>query len=229
MTEVNPGRIASVPALATLLNPAFFRGIFGQGDRVVLVLDGDGLGSMSEVLNFYGGEPRDVTRHAKASTVAQASPKDRTAGQSSGAQVILFQVGGSPSRLISPWSNRSSSIESRPDAAPSPVRRGCAGASGPLSCPGEPAAAVRTDGGRTHASGGPVALRCRVGSARGIGGGSSAARSVAAGRGRPEPSPRVFGIRAEYIRGVANASGRPIVWLDIVKVLTATEGITLLA
>jgi chemotaxis signal transduction protein len=39
----------------------------------------------------------------------------------------------------------------------------------------------------------------------------------------------VFGIRAEYIRGVANAGGRPIVWLDIVKVLTATEAITLLA
>jgi chemotaxis signal transduction protein len=42
------------------------------------------------------------------------------------------------------------------------------------------------------------------------------------------PPPRVFGIRAEYIRGVANASGRPIVWLDILKVLTATEAITLL-
>ena len=55
MTEVNPGRIAPVPALATLLNPAFFRGIFSQGDRVVLVLDGDGLGSMREVVNFYGG------------------------------------------------------------------------------------------------------------------------------------------------------------------------------
>jgi chemotaxis signal transduction protein len=55
MTEANPARIAPVPALATLLNPAFFRGIFSQGDRVVLVLDGDGLGSMSEVVNFYGG------------------------------------------------------------------------------------------------------------------------------------------------------------------------------
>ena len=42
------------------------------------------------------------------------------------------------------------------------------------------------------------------------------------------PPPRVFGIRAEYIRGVANAGGRPIVWLDILKVLTATEAITLL-
>jgi purine-binding chemotaxis protein CheW len=43
------------------------------------------------------------------------------------------------------------------------------------------------------------------------------------------PPPRVFGIRAEYIRGVANAGGRPMVWLDIVKVLKATEPITLLA
>jgi purine-binding chemotaxis protein CheW len=42
------------------------------------------------------------------------------------------------------------------------------------------------------------------------------------------PPPRVFGIRAEYIRGIANAGGRPIVWLDIAKVLTETEPITLL-
>jgi purine-binding chemotaxis protein CheW len=28
------------------------------------------------------------------------------------------------------------------------------------------------------------------------------------------PPPRVFGIRAEFIRGVANAGGRPVVWLD---------------
>ena len=43
------------------------------------------------------------------------------------------------------------------------------------------------------------------------------------------PPPRVFGIRAEYIRGVANAGGRPLVWLDIPKILTTTEPITLLA
>jgi purine-binding chemotaxis protein CheW len=43
------------------------------------------------------------------------------------------------------------------------------------------------------------------------------------------PPPRVFGIRAEYIRGVANAAGRPLVWLDLAKVLTTQEGITLLA
>lgn len=43
------------------------------------------------------------------------------------------------------------------------------------------------------------------------------------------PPPRVFGIRAEYIRGVANAAGRPVVWLDLTKVLTTQEAISLLA
>ena len=43
------------------------------------------------------------------------------------------------------------------------------------------------------------------------------------------PPPRVFGIRAELIRGVANAGGRPVVWLDVAKLLSTTEVITLLA
>jgi purine-binding chemotaxis protein CheW len=43
------------------------------------------------------------------------------------------------------------------------------------------------------------------------------------------PPPRVFGIRAEFIRGVANAGGRPVVWLDESKLLTSAEAITLLA
>ena len=43
------------------------------------------------------------------------------------------------------------------------------------------------------------------------------------------PPPRVFGIRAEYIRGVANSGGRPLVWLDAPKLLAAGEAITLLA
>lgn len=42
------------------------------------------------------------------------------------------------------------------------------------------------------------------------------------------PPPRVFGIRSEFIRGVANAAGRPVVWLDEAKLLTSTEPITLL-
>jgi len=43
------------------------------------------------------------------------------------------------------------------------------------------------------------------------------------------PPPRVFGIRSEYIRGVANAAGRPLVWLDVTKLLATAEAITLLA
>ncbi len=43
------------------------------------------------------------------------------------------------------------------------------------------------------------------------------------------PPPRVFGIRAEFLRGVANAGGRPVAWLDEVKLLTSSEPITLLA
>ncbi|MBP1776042.1 MAG: CheW protein [candidate division NC10 bacterium] len=43
------------------------------------------------------------------------------------------------------------------------------------------------------------------------------------------PPPRVFGIRAEFIRGVANAGGRPLIWLDVTRLLAAGEAITLLA
>ncbi|MGE5850605.1 MAG: chemotaxis protein CheW [Candidatus Methylomirabilota bacterium] len=43
------------------------------------------------------------------------------------------------------------------------------------------------------------------------------------------PPPRLLGIRAEFIRGVANAGGRPVVWLDEAKLLTSDEPITLLA
>jgi purine-binding chemotaxis protein CheW len=55
MAEVEPGRVAPVPVLATLLNPVFFRGIFSRGDRAVLLVSADGLGSMPEVAGFYGG------------------------------------------------------------------------------------------------------------------------------------------------------------------------------
>lgn len=43
------------------------------------------------------------------------------------------------------------------------------------------------------------------------------------------PPPRVFGIRAEFMRGVANANGRPVVWLDAAKLLTSAEPMSLLA
>jgi chemotaxis signal transduction protein len=42
------------------------------------------------------------------------------------------------------------------------------------------------------------------------------------------PPPRVFGIRAEYIRGVGNAGGHPMVWLDAAKLLASSESIVLL-
>jgi len=42
------------------------------------------------------------------------------------------------------------------------------------------------------------------------------------------PPPRVFGIRAEFIRGVVNVGGRPLVWLDETTVLASTEPITLI-
>jgi len=41
------------------------------------------------------------------------------------------------------------------------------------------------------------------------------------------PPPRVFGVRAEYIRGVANAAGHPLVWLDLEKLLLSEEAVTL--
>lgn len=53
MTEVNPSHIAPVPALATLLNPRFFRGLFRQHDRVILLINTDGLGGLDEVARFY--------------------------------------------------------------------------------------------------------------------------------------------------------------------------------
>jgi purine-binding chemotaxis protein CheW len=42
------------------------------------------------------------------------------------------------------------------------------------------------------------------------------------------PPPRVFGIRSEFIHGVANLGGWPVVWLDMGKLLTASEPMTLL-
>jgi chemotaxis signal transduction protein len=43
------------------------------------------------------------------------------------------------------------------------------------------------------------------------------------------PPPRVFGIRAEFIRGVVNTGGRPVVWLEVEKLLTSAEPVTLVA
>lgn len=43
------------------------------------------------------------------------------------------------------------------------------------------------------------------------------------------PPPKVFGIRAEFIRGIANAGGKPIVWLELGKLFASTEPVQLLA
>ncbi len=53
MVEVDPTHIAPVPALATLLDPACFRGLFTRKDRVILLVNEDGLGRTDEVLQFY--------------------------------------------------------------------------------------------------------------------------------------------------------------------------------
>jgi purine-binding chemotaxis protein CheW len=42
------------------------------------------------------------------------------------------------------------------------------------------------------------------------------------------PPPRVFGIRADYIRGIGNAEGHPMVWLDVSRMLASDEPIALL-
>lgn len=42
----------------------------------------------------------------------------------------------------------------------------------------------------------------------------------------PAP-PQVFGIRAEYIRGVARLDGRPVVWLATSRLLASTEPIAM--
>ncbi|HTX54685.1 MAG TPA: chemotaxis protein CheW [Candidatus Baltobacteraceae bacterium] len=52
MTDIDPRRIGSVPSAATQLSPAFFRGIVRDSDRVVILLNGDGLAGMADVAAF---------------------------------------------------------------------------------------------------------------------------------------------------------------------------------
>jgi purine-binding chemotaxis protein CheW len=53
VAEVDPTRIAPVPALATLLDPTCFRGLFTRQDRIILLMNEDGLGRFDEVVQFY--------------------------------------------------------------------------------------------------------------------------------------------------------------------------------
>jgi purine-binding chemotaxis protein CheW len=53
MAEVDPARIAPVPALATLLDAGCFRGLLARQDRIILLVNEDGLGGFDEVARFY--------------------------------------------------------------------------------------------------------------------------------------------------------------------------------
>ena len=53
MIEVDPARIGRLPALATLLDPSCFRGLFTRQDRIILLVNEDGLGGVDEVVQFY--------------------------------------------------------------------------------------------------------------------------------------------------------------------------------
>ncbi|MGE5850606.1 MAG: chemotaxis protein CheW [Candidatus Methylomirabilota bacterium] len=53
MAEVDPARISPVPALATLLDPTCFRGLYTRQDRVILLVNEDGLARLDEVVQFY--------------------------------------------------------------------------------------------------------------------------------------------------------------------------------
>lgn len=62
MIEVNPARIAPMPALATLLNPRFFHGLVTHHDRVVIVINEEGLGGFEQVVQFDAAGPGESDR-----------------------------------------------------------------------------------------------------------------------------------------------------------------------
>ena len=53
MVEVDPARIAPVPAMATLLDPTCFRGLYTRRDRIILLVNENGLTRLDEVVQFY--------------------------------------------------------------------------------------------------------------------------------------------------------------------------------
>ena len=57
VAEVDPAKIAPVPALATLLNPRFFRGLFNREGRVILLVDEGGLAGFEQVVGFHAAAP----------------------------------------------------------------------------------------------------------------------------------------------------------------------------
>jgi chemotaxis signal transduction protein len=52
MAEVDASRIASLPALATVLDPRFFCGIFKHQGRPVLLVSAEGLGEFDQIVQF---------------------------------------------------------------------------------------------------------------------------------------------------------------------------------
>jgi hypothetical protein len=57
MAEVDPARVGPLPALATLLPPSCFRGLFARQDSIILLVNEDGLGGLDEVVQFYATGP----------------------------------------------------------------------------------------------------------------------------------------------------------------------------
>jgi chemotaxis signal transduction protein len=53
MAEVDPARLGTVPTSATLLPPACFRGLVTRQDRIILLVNEDGLAGLDEVAQFY--------------------------------------------------------------------------------------------------------------------------------------------------------------------------------
>lgn len=161
--------------------------------------------------------------------MAQATPKGKTAGQATGAQVVVFQVAG---KLFAADLGRVEQIIEYREPTRTPRRP--PHVEGVVEHQGRYVALVNLrkrfglrEEGPAHPA---VLLLTNVGSDPVVGLVVDQVLRVLSlpADGVLSPPPRVFGIRAEYTRGVANVGGRPIVWLDIAKLLMATESITLL-
>jgi chemotaxis signal transduction protein len=55
VADINPQRVAPMPAQASLLSPALFRGLFSRESQVFILVSEDGLGGMAEVARFAEG------------------------------------------------------------------------------------------------------------------------------------------------------------------------------
>jgi purine-binding chemotaxis protein CheW len=55
VAEVDPTRVGPLPTMATLLDPALFRGVVVRQDRLILLLSERGLTELDEVGAFYAG------------------------------------------------------------------------------------------------------------------------------------------------------------------------------